>query len=299
MKDILKKVRRLEIKIRRMVNTTFAGEYLSAFKGQGLEFDEVRPYQYGDDIRSIDWNVTAKTGDVFVKQFREEREQTLFVLFDISGSGDFGPAEENKRLIGMEITSVLAFSALKNNDKFGLATFSDRIEQYYKPDKGRKHILKIVSGVFAHDNKSEHTDISAALTFIRHTLHKRSILIVISDFLDEGYENALVRLHHKHELILIRLYHPNEVLASGAGIVPIIDIETQEARWINTDDPGTRKRMEAHFAATDRKLLDISRRHDIPYLSVDARKDYLPVLESFFRKRNYRKQRHATPSAVR
>ncbi len=173
MKDLIKKVRRLEIKIRKMVDTTFAGEYQSAFKGQGLEFDEVRLYQYGDDVRSIDWNVTAKTGEVFIKKFREEREQTLFVLFDVSGSGDFGPAEENKRLIGMEIASILAFSALKNNDKFGLATFSYRVEKYYKPNKGRKHILKIVRGVLSHTNKSEHTSLRNALDYVKYTLKRR------------------------------------------------------------------------------------------------------------------------------
>ena len=195
MKDVLKKIRKLEIKIRKMVESTFAGEYQSAFKGQGLEFDEVRPYQYGDDIRSIDWNVTAKTGEVYIKKFREEREQTLFVLFDVSGSGDFGPAEENKRLIGMEIASILAFSALKNNDKFGLTTFSDRVEKYYKPNKGRKHILKIVRGVLSHTNRSEHTSIKHALDFVKNTLRRRSILLIISDFLDKEMVKAGIHMH--------------------------------------------------------------------------------------------------------
>lgn len=227
MKDIFQKVRRLEIKTRRLVDNTFAGEYQTAFKGQGLEFDEVRPYQYGDDIRTIDWNVTAKTGEVFIKKFREEREQTLFVLFDISGSGDFGPAEENKRLIGTEIAAILAFSALKNNDKIGLATFSDEIEKYYKPNKGRKHILKLVRGLLTHTNKSEKTKLAMALDFVRHTLRRRSILLIISDFLDKDYEQSLKQLGKRHEVILIRLFHPNELFSMGSGIIPVIDIETR------------------------------------------------------------------------
>lgn len=289
MKEILKKVRRLEIKIRKMVENTFAGEYQSAFKGQGLEFDEVRPYQYGDDIRTIDWNVTAKTGQVYIKQFREEREQTLFVLFDVSGSGDFGPAEENKRLIGMEIASILSFSALKNNDKIGLATFSDRLEKYYKPNKGRKHILKIVRGVLTHENKSEQTDINFALDFVKHTLRRRSILIIISDFLDEDYEKSLIQVSQKHEVILIRLFHPNEVFHMGTGTIPVIDIETNRQRWLNAGDVGYRKQLNESFSRIDQRLQDICKRNKIGYIPINTKKDYIPELEKYFRQRNRRK----------
>jgi uncharacterized protein (DUF58 family) len=289
MRDLLKKVRHLELKIRRMVDTTFAGEYLSAFKGQGLEFDEVRPYQYGDDIRTIDWNVTAKTGQVYIKKFREEREQTLFVLFDISGSGDFGPAEQNKRLVGMEIASVMAFSSLKNNDKFGLATFSDRIEKYYKPDKGRKHILKVVRGVLGHENRSEQTSINFALDFLRHTVRRRSILIIISDFLDDNYEKSLVRASRKHEIILIRLYHPNEVFQVSTGMVPVIDIETNQQRWLNAGDGKYRQQLKDRFDSIDTNLKEFCRRNRIDYLSINTQEDYFPVLESYFRKRNHRR----------
>ncbi|WNJ16548.1 DUF58 domain-containing protein [Pontibacter sp. G13] len=290
MKDIIKKVRRLEIKIRKMVDNTFAGEYHSAFKGQGLEFDEVRPYQYGDDIRTIDWNVTAKMGQVFIKKFREEREQTLFVLFDVSGSGDFGPAEENKRLIGMEIASLLAFSALKNNDKFGLATFSDQIETYYKPNKGRKHILKIVQGVLSHQNRSEQTYLGMALDFVKHTLKRRSILIVISDFLDQGYEQSLIQLSKRHEVILIRLFHPNEVFHVGTGIIPVVDIETQQYRWLNAGDMGYRSMLEESFDQIRADLEELSRRNRIDMISVNTQEDYFPVLESFFRTRSQRRE---------
>ncbi|MEL6694731.1 MAG: DUF58 domain-containing protein [Bacteroidota bacterium] len=288
MKDILKKVRKLEIKIRKMVDSTFAGEYHSAFKGQGLEFDEVRPYQYGDDIRTIDWNVTAKMGVPYIKKFREEREQTLFVLFDISGSGDFGPAEENKRLIGMELAAILAFSSLKNSDKFGLATFTDQIEQYYKPDKGRKHIMKIIRGVLTFKGKSEGTRISRALDLVQHTLKRRSILIVISDFLDSDYEKKLVQLSRKHEVILIRLFHPNEVFHEGAGIIPVLDIETNRQHWLNAGDMGYRQQLSESFARIEFRLADLCKRNGIGYLSVNTRKDYLPVLERYFRERNRR-----------
>ncbi len=291
MKDIFKKVRRLEIKIRKMVDNTFAGEYQSAFKGQGLEFDEVRPYQIGDDVRSIDWNVTAKVGQVFVKKYREEREQTLFVLFDVSGSGDFGPGEENKRLIGTELTSILAFSALKNNDKIGLATFSDRIERYYKPNKGRKHALKIVRGVLTHQNKSEQTDINFALDFIKHTLKRRSILLIISDFLDLNYEHSLVQLSRKHEVILIRLYHPNELFLMGTGTIPVVDIESGRQRWLNAGDVGYRKQLNDNFNRVEAQLEDVCRRNRIDFMSIDTSQDYIPALEAYFRRRN-RRRRH-------
>lgn len=271
------------------MESTFAGEYQSAFKGQGLEFDEVRPYMYGDDIRSIDWNVTAKTGEVYIKKFREEREQTLFVLFDISGSGDFGPGEENKRLIGTEIACLLAFSALHNNDKIGLATFSDEIETYYKPNKGRKHILKMVRGVLTRRNKSEQTHLRRALEFIQHVLRRRSILLIISDFLDQDYEQMLVQMSRKHEVILIRLFHPNEVFSMGSGIIPVIDIESGQQRWLNAGDVGYRRLLNENFEGIHQNLEAVCRRHKIGYLSVNTQEDYLPVLERYFRKRNSRR----------
>ena len=220
MKELLKKVRKLEIKTRRKVDATFAGEYHSAFKGQGLEFDEVRLYQYGDDIRSIDWNVTAKSGDVYIKKFKEEREQTMFVLFDISGSEEFGREDENKLQIGTEIAAILAFSAMKNNDKIGLATFTDRIERFYQPRKGRSHILSVIRGLLQHKMRSNKTNIGAAIEWVSRILKRKSIFILISDFLDENYETAVKHLARKHEVILIRLFNPKEVMRAGAGMIP-------------------------------------------------------------------------------
>lgn len=289
MKELLRKIKRLEIKIRKRVDNTFAGEYHSAFKGQGLEFDEVRLYQYGDDIRAIDWNVTAKTGDVYVKLYKEEREQTLFVLFDISGSEDFGPSDANKRVIGTEIASILAFSALKNNDKIGLATFSDQIEKYYKPQKGRKHILALVRELLGHEPASRLTDISYALDFVSKTLKRRSILLVISDFLADDYQQMLRALAQKHEIILIRLFHPHEVFQSSVGTIPIIDMERGRQTWIHAGDMGYRKQLVERFENIHLELEKFCKKYGIGYLPIDAEKDYLPVLERYFKKRNARR----------
>ena len=231
-----------------MVESTFAGEYHSAFKGQGLEFDEVRPYQYGDDIRSVDWNVSARNGSLYIKKFREEREQTLFVLFDVIGSEDFGPGEENKKIIGTEIAAIMAFSALKNNDKIGLATFSDQIESYVKPGKGRKHVMKIIRELLTQIPRNKQTQISTALDFASHTLspaqHTHRYIRFSRYILRKKTSK---RLAARHEVIAIRLYHPNEVFHSGAGIVPVVDVETDRIQWVNTGDLGFRQKLRKTF----------------------------------------------------
>jgi len=290
-KELLKKIRKIEIKIRKMVESTFAGEYHSAFKGQGLEFDEVRPYQYGDDIRSIDWNVTAKTGQVFIKKFREEREQTLFVLFDVSGSENFGVNQENKLLIGTEIASILAFSALKNNDKIGLATFTDQIEKLFKPGKGRKHILAIVRSLLTSGQMHLKTNINHALEFVLKSLKRKSILIIISDFIDQNYERSLIQLSRKHEVILIRLYNPKEILESGSGIIPIVDMESGRMSWLNAANTGARQKLQTNFLAIDRNLEQLAKKYKIGYMSVNTSKDYIPVLERFFKEKNRPKRK--------
>jgi uncharacterized protein (DUF58 family) len=284
--EILKKVRKLEIKIRKMVNNTFAGEYHTAFKGQGLEFDEVRHYQYGDEIRSIDWNVTARTGQVFIKKFKEERERTLFVLFDISGSEDFGNDKENKLLIGTEIASVLAFSAMKNNDKIGTATFTDRIERYFAPQKGRKHVLAMVRSLLTHKAESKGTNLSLALDFIRKTQTRRSILLIISDFLAGDYEKSLIHLTRKHEVILIRLFNPREILQEGIGTIPTIDIETGNLSWIHAGNEAYQQQLQARFEEIDKNLQYLSNKYELGYIPVNTQKDYFPVLEGYFKKRN-------------
>jgi uncharacterized protein (DUF58 family) len=291
MKELLKKVRKLEIKTRRKVDSTFAGEYHSAFKGQGLEFDEVRLYQFGDDIRSIDWNVTAKTGEVYIKKFKEEREQTLFVLFDISGSEDFGRLDANKMQVGTEIAAIMAFSAMKNNDKIGLATFTDRVERYFAPRKGRSHILAIINGLLQHKQRSTQTNIAAAVEWINRTLRRKSLFVIISDFLDEDYETALKHVARKHEVILIRLFNPNEVMPAGAGMVPVFDKESGQQSWVNSGDGGFRKRVSERFEAIVANLQKLSARHKIDCLSIDTTEDHILSLETFFRKRNARRRK--------
>lgn len=289
MKELLRKVRRLEIKTRRLVDSTFAGEYHSAFKGQGLEFDEVRPYQPGDDIRSIDWNVTAKTGEAYIKKFREEREQTLFVLFDVSGSEDFGAGESNKLKVGTEIAAIMAFSAMKNNDKIGLATFSDKIERFYVPQKGRQHILAIIKGLLVHKQSSLQTNIGFAVERVRRSLDRKGLFIIISDFLDDSYEKSLKRLAMRHEVILIRLYNPSEVLTGGFGTIPVVDAESGNMVWINTGDGGYREAMSKRFEAIGESLHSLSKRHRIDMLTLDTTDDYILQLEKFFRRRNGRR----------
>jgi uncharacterized protein (DUF58 family) len=290
MKDLLKKVKKLEIKTRRKVDSTFAGEYHSAFKGQGLEFDEVRLYQFGDDIRSIDWNVTAKTGQVYIKKFKEEREQTMFVLFDISGSEDFGRSNENKMQVGTEIAAIMAFSAMKNNDKIGLATFTDRIERFYAPAKGRSHVLAIMKGLMQHKMRSNQTNIAAAVDWVKKTMKRKSLFIIISDFLDEGYEASLRHLAQKHEVILIRLFNEHEVMPAGAGMVPVFDAESGTQVWVNSGDGGFRKLVSQKFEEISHNLKKLSSSHRIDFLTIDTTEDYILSLEMFFRKRNARRK---------
>ena len=290
MRDLIRKVRRLEIKTRRLVENTFAGEYHSAFKGQGLEFDEVRPYQFGDDIRTIDWNVTAKTGEPYVKLFKEEREQTLFVLFDISGSENFGAEQQNKLLVGTELAAILAFSAMKNSDKIGMATFSDRIERFFSPAKGRKHVLAIIRSLLMHKAQSRRTSIRTAVDFIRKTLQRHAVILVISDFLDEDYGQSLVKLSNQHEVILIRLYNPKEVMRHGTGIIPFMDLESGRMVWMNSSSARLRSQVGRKFEQIEQDLQGLCKRHRMDYLALSTEEDYVVALEKFFRRRNSRRK---------
>lgn len=296
MRELLKKVRRLEIRIRKLVNETFVGEYHSAFKGQGLEFDEVRPYQYGDDIRNIDWNVTAKTGEVYVKQFREEREQTLLVLFDVSGSEDFGSGYENKLRMGTEIAAVMSFSAMKNNDKVGLITFTDQIETVFPPKKGKKHVLGFIRSLLSQKPKNRGTNIRFALDYVRRAFKRRSIVVLISDFLDEGYMRPLKHLARKHDLILIRLMHKREILEKGEGILPVTDAETGFVSWVHAGDANYRSGLKKKFMDISHELERFCMRNQVDFLTLDSSLNhrdnnyYIKELEKLFRRRNGRKK---------
>jgi uncharacterized protein (DUF58 family) len=233
-KALLKKVRKIEIKTRRLSDHVFGGEYHSTFKGRGMTFSEVRQYQFGDDVRSIDWNVTARYNEPFVKVFEEERELTLMLVVDVSGSEAFGTQIQFKRDLITEIAATLAFSALQNNDKVGLILFSDQVELFIPPKKGRSHILRIIRELLEFEPESKKTSISTALEFLSGVLKKKAIVFVLSDFMDKNYEKTLRISAKKHDLTGIRVFDPVETKLPNLGIVPLRDAETGMVRWIST-----------------------------------------------------------------
>ncbi len=240
-KDLLKKVRKIEIKTRRLSDHVFGGEYHSTFKGRGMTFSEVRQYQFGDDVRAIDWNVTARYNEPFVKVFEEERELTLMLMVDVSGSEFFGTTQQFKRDILTEIAATLSFSALQNNDKVGLLLFSDQVELFIPPKKGRSHILRIIRELLEFEPKSKATDIGNALAFLSGVLKKKAIMFILSDFMDDGYEKTLRVAARKHDLTGIRVYDKLEEEMPNLGIVPMVDSETQAIQWVNTSSKKVRQ----------------------------------------------------------
>ena len=244
-KELLKKVRKIEIKTRRLSDHVFGGEYHSTFKGRGMTFSEVRQYQFGDDVRAIDWNVTARYNEPFVKVFEEERELTLMLVVDVSGSEFFGTTQQFKRDILTEIAATLSFSALQNNDKVGLLLFSDQVELFIPPKKGRSHILRIIRELLEFEPKSKATDIANALAFLSGILKKKAIVFLLSDFMDEGYDKTLRIAAKKHDLTGIRVYDKLEEELPNLGIVPMVDSETKQTRLINTSSAKVRKQYAA------------------------------------------------------
>ncbi len=250
-KDLLKKVRKIEIKTRRLSDHVFGGEYHSTFKGRGMTFSEVRQYQFGDDVRAIDWNVTARYNEPFVKVFEEERELTLMLMVDVSGSEFFGTTQQFKRDILTEIAATLSFSALQNNDKVGLLLFSDQVELFIPPKKGRSHILRIIRELLEFEPKSKATDIGNALAFLSGVLKKKAIMFILSDFMDDGYEKTLRVAARKHDLTGIRVYDKLEEEMPNLGIVPMVDSETQAIQWVNTSSKKVRQQYAIYN--TERK----------------------------------------------
>ena len=244
-KELLKKVRKIEIKTRRLSDHVFGGEYHSTFKGRGMTFSEVRQYQFGDDVRAIDWNVTARYNEPFVKVFEEERELTLMLVVDVSGSEFFGTTQQFKRDVLTEIAATLSFSALQNNDKVGLLLFSDQVELFIPPKKGRSHILRIIRELLEFEPKSKATDIANALSFLSGILKKKAIVFLLSDFMDEGYDKTLRIAAKKHDLTGIRVYDKLEEELPNLGIVPMVDSETKQTRLINTSSAKVRKQYAA------------------------------------------------------
>ena len=284
-KELLKKVRKIEIKTRRLSDNLFGGEYQSTFKGRGMTFSEVRQYNYGDDVRSIDWNVTARYNEPFVKVFEEERELTLMLLVDVSGSEMFGTKTQLKKEIITEISATLAFSALQNNDKVGLLLFSNQVELYIPPKKGKSHILRIIRELLEYKPKNKLTDINISLEFLSGILKKKSIVFVLSDFMDDKYEKTLSIMAKKHDLTGIRVFDPKDELIPNLGLIQINDSETGEIKWINTQSSSVRKAYSNHYHKNVSFFESVLKKNGVGILSCRVDESYVKKLLNFFNSR--------------
>lgn len=286
MKELLKKLRKYEIQIRKAINSQMQGDFRSVFKGTGLEFDDVRPYQYGDDIRTIDWNVSAKGHGIFVKTFREEKEQTVFFILDVSASQDIGTTGKTKVDIGREICGVLSLSAVKESSHVGLICFSDERELYIKPTKGISQAYQIIHGLVHLKPKSLKTNLTRALSFVLNAIKRRSVIILISDFIDDGYLDNLKALARRHDLVVIHLSDKRETRLPKLGIVPVIDKESRKTLWVNTSFSDFREKISARLEDRKMALGKFSRKHQINFISLDTDEDYVPKLLRLFKVRN-------------
>jgi uncharacterized protein (DUF58 family) len=284
-REILKQVRRVEIATRGLVNNVFSGEYHSVFRGRGMNFAEVREYQYGDDIRAIDWNVTARTGAPFVKVFDEERELTVMLVVDVSASGEFGSHTRMKGEVAVEICAVLAFSAIKNNDKVGLIIFSDRIEKFVPPHKGRRHVLRVLRELLYFKPQGRGTDIAGALEYLARVVRRRAVVFVVSDFLATGYERALAVAGRRHDTIVIRMGDPRERELPAVGYLELEDAETGEQLTVNVSDPTFRaafhRDVTDRWAAREREF----RKTGVDVVEISTDRPYADRLMRFFKQR--------------
>lgn len=284
-KELLKKVRKIEIKTRRLSDHIFGGEYHSTFKGRGMTFSEVRQYQFGDDVRNIDWNVTARYSEPFVKVFEEERELTLMLVVDISGSGLFGTRENFKRDIITEIAATLAFSATSNNDKIGLILFSDKVELYIPPKKGRFHVLRIIRELLEFEPQSRRTDLSQALQFLSSVMKKRAIVFVLSDFLTDGYEQTLKITSKRHDLTGIRVYDERETEIPNLGLVEMEDAETGKRLTVDTASKTVRRNYAKYYRDRVTYFEENFRRSGAGSLSTLVHESYVSKLLGYFKRR--------------
>lgn len=283
--EILKKVRKIEIKTRGLSRNIFAGEYHSAFKGKGMAFSEVRAYQPGDDVRAIDWKVTARYNQPFVKLFEEERELKIILLVDVSGSQEFGTTHQLKQDMITEIAGVLAFSAVQNNDHVGILFFSDKVEKFIPPKKGRSHVLRIIRDLIDFKPESRKTNISLALDFIGNVIKKRSVVFVISDFIDQGFENAMKKVNNKHDVIALKIYDQRETTLPPLGLVKFKDAETGKFLWVDSADKNVRKNFEEWWIQSDKKLKEIFHKNGVDYVKIRTGQSYVPPLMKLFKKR--------------
>ena len=286
MREILKKLRRYEIQIRKAINSHMQGDFRSIFKGSGLEFDDVRPYQYGDDIRTIDWNVSAKGHGTFVKTFREEKEQTVFFILDVSASEDIGNPGRTKADVAKEICGVLALSSVKESSHVGLICYSDVKEKYFKPTKGHSQAYEIIYALAALKPSSLKTNLSKAIAFALNIIKRRSVIILISDFIDEGYFHNLRSLARRHDLVVIQVSDKRETRLPRLGIIPIIDKESRRTLWINTSFGDFREKVIKRYDDRKSELELFSRKHQINFVTIDTEEDYVPKLLKVFKLRN-------------
>lgn len=284
--ELLRKVRQIEIKTRGLSQNIFAGEYHTAFKGRGVMFSEVREYQPGDDIRDIDWNVTARHNKPYVKVYEEERELTVMLLIDVSGSRDFGACGSPKKEVMAELAATLAFSSIQNNDKVGVIFFSDRVEKFIPPKKGRKHILLIIREIINFKPQSQGTDIDVALKFLTNALKKRSTAFLISDFIDRhDYFSSMSIANRKHDLAAIQIYDRRDAKLPSVGLVRMRDLETGLERWIDTSSSKVRKRYEKEWYEQQQRLSSIVGRCGVDLASIATDEDYVKALLALFRRR--------------
>ena len=283
--ELLKKVRRIEIKTRGLSRHIFAGEYHSAFKGRGIAFSEVREYQYGDDIRSIDWNVTARFNHPYVKVFEEERELTVMLLIDVSGSGNFGTRISYKKDIMTEVAAVLSFSAIFNNDKIGVIFFSDKVEKFIPPLKGRKHILRIISELLNFTSQSKKTNLDEPLRFLTNAIKKRCTTFIISDFMVPEFEEALKIASNKHDIVALKVYDPLEQSLPDIGLVKVLDSETGEEKWVDTSSAATRVSYEKWWLNHMEIIKNTFKRCGVDSAELRTDLDYVKPLIMLFEKR--------------
>lgn len=286
MKELVKKLRKYQIQIRKAINNQMQGDFHSVFKGSGLEFDDVRAYQYGDDVRTINWNVSAKGHGTFVKTFKEEKEQIVFFLIDVSASQEIGNPGNQKIDIVKEICGVLSLSAVQEQSQVGLICFSDQKEKYVKPGKGEKHAFRFISDLMTLKPKSAKTNISKSILYALNLIKRKSVVIMISDFIDEGYEHNLKALSSQHDLVVIHISDVRETQMPRLGIVPLLDKESKKTIWTNTSSPGFRSGLKETFEGNQEKLEVFCRRHQANYVNIYTDEDYVPKLIKLFRVRN-------------
>ena len=285
--DILKRVRQIEIKTRGLSNNIFAGQYHSAFKGKGMSFSEVREYQYGDDVRDIDWNVTARQNKPYIKVFEEERELTVMLLIDVSNSLDFGSVKQMKKDMVTEIAATLAFSAIQNNDKIGVIFFSDRIEKFIPPKKGRKHILYIIRELLDFKPESKCTDIKMAVEYLTNVIKKRCVTFMLSDFIDDNdYRNALTIANRKHDIVAIQVYDRRLAELPDVGLMKVRDAETGHEQWIDTSSAKLRNAHHAWWKERQVRLAETFTKSNVDSVSVRTDQDYVKSLLNLFAKRS-------------